>query len=92
MNKKYLAIVLELIPVISAVASFTMIFSNITPEEASPVIGTTMLLAFLGFVFSFVGRKLAKQEKVVRVLGVLDLLATLSVVGLYVLVFLALAG
>ena len=91
MNKKTIAIVLELIPVLSAIAAFVMIFSSYTPAQGSPEIGITMLLAFLGFVFFFVGRKLAKEDKAVRILSVLDLLATFSVVGLYALVFLSLA-
>ena len=43
------------------------------------------VLAFLGFVAFFIGRKLAKGDKLVRVLGVFDWIATASIIGIYAL-------
>ena len=43
------------------------------------------VLAFLGFVAFFIGRKLAKEDKLVRVLGVFDWIATASIIGIYAL-------
>ena len=55
------------------------------------IIAITMLLAFLGFVFFFIGRALAKEEKAVRILGIFDILVTFAVIGFYVLAFLSIA-
>ena len=85
MRKRTIAIVLELIPVISAPVSYILIFSKLDSEPVRQVIMFTTLLAFLGFVFFFIGRKLAKTDKAVKVLGILDWLATVSVIGFYVL-------
>jgi hypothetical protein len=49
------------------------------------VISITMMLAFFGFLFFILGHKFAKEDKLVRILGVLDLLATVCVVGFYIL-------
>ena len=51
-----------------------------------------MLIAFFGFVFFIIGRKLAKEEKVVRILGICDILATVGVIAIYVLVFIAIGS
>lgn len=85
MNKKTTAILLELIPVISAPVYYLLLVS----ENDSPMIrrgiASTMLLAFLGGVFSLIGRRLAGEDRAVRILGVLDWLATASVIGFYIL-------
>ena len=49
----------------------------------------TMFLAFFGFVFFFVGRSLGKDDKTVKILGIFDILATVSVIAIYILAFLA---
>ena len=89
MSKKTIAVILELIPVISAPLALIMVTSHSDSELVSKLIPVTFLLAFLGFVFSFIGGKLVKRDKTVRILGVLDWLATLSIVGFYVLAFLS---
>ena len=48
-----------------------------------------MILAFLGFAFFFIGRRLSKEDKAVRVLGVLDLLMPVLVIGFYVIAFMS---
>ena len=85
MNKKKLAVILEIIPIVSAVASYLLVVSPLDSGLIRTIIGITFLLAFLGFAFFFVGRKLAKEEKIVRILGVFDWLATLSVIAFYIL-------
>lgn len=84
MMKKRLAIAAELIPVIAAVISFAVLYSHNGTGKNNWVLLITFPLAFLGFVFFFIGRKLAKQDKAVRVLGITDWLATLSIIGIYV--------
>ncbi len=91
MNKKTIAIILEIIPIISAPITYLLIVFGPDSGLLRSIITVTMLLAFLGFVFFFVGRKLAKQERAVRVLGIFDILATLAVIGFYVLAFLSVA-
>ncbi|WP_022766972.1 hypothetical protein [Butyrivibrio sp. XPD2006] len=44
-----------------------------------------MLIAF------FIGRKLAREDKAVKILGVLDWISTAIIVGIYVLAFFVMA-
>ncbi|MBQ6392245.1 MAG: hypothetical protein IJH60_01925 [Eubacterium sp.] len=85
MNKKIIAIVLELIPVVSAVVSFYLF----TTSKDSALIRKTLLVSFvfslLGIAFFIVGRKLAGDDKTVRILGLLDLVASIYVIAFYVL-------
>ena len=85
MNKKTIAIILELVPVVSALIVYPCIFASLDGGIIRWVIRITMALAFLGFAFFFVGRKLGKEYKSVRVLGVFDWLATISVIAFYIL-------
>ena len=85
MNRKTAAILVEIIPILSAAVSFPLILSAYDSAMVRRVISITMLLAFLGFLFFIIGRKLAKKDRLVRILGVLDLLATVCVVGVYIL-------
>ena len=91
MNKKTIAIILEIIPIISAPITYLLIVFGPDSGLLRSIITVTMLLAFLGFVFFFIGRKLAKQERAVRILGIFDILATLAVIGFYALAFLSVA-
>lgn len=84
--KKTIAIILEVIPLFSAVMSFILIKLNNNSELLKYAIMITMLLAFFGFIFFFVGKKLNKTDKIVQILGILDLLATLYVIVLYTIV------
>jgi len=92
MNKKTFAIIVELLPIISAPLSYLLIVSGMDSELIRGIIGFTTCIAFLGFVFFFIGRKLAKEEKIVKILGIFDWLATASVIGFYVIILLNLAG
>ena len=85
MNKKAIVIAAKSIPVVSAAVSCILIMSAFDSAPVRAVIGITFALAFLGFVFFFIGRKLAKESKAVRVLGILDLLSTAYVIGFYIL-------
>ena len=85
MNKKTIAIILEPIPVVSAVLTITLIVLPLSSAFIRKLITVTFVLALLGFVFFFIGRKLAGEDKAVRVLGILDLLSGVVIVGYYVL-------
>ncbi len=64
MKKKNLAIILEIIPIISAIVAISLIFSlNETKGFQKVIINITTLLGFLGFVFFIVGHKLARGER-----------------------------
>ena len=86
MYRKIIAIIIESIPVASAVIAHTLIF---TSAQAQKLTNVTVLLAFLGFVFYFIGRRLDGQDRTVKILGKLDLFATASIVLLYIAVFTA---
>ena len=85
MNKRIIALILELIPIISEPISYLLIMSSHDSVMIRRIISVTMLLAFLGFVFFFIGRRLAKGDRAVRILGILDWFATLFVIAFYVL-------
>ena len=86
MMKKTIAIILEVIPLFSAVISFMLIKLNNNSELLKYAIMITMSLAFFGFIFFFVGKKLNKTDKIVQILGILDWLATVYVIVLYTIV------
>ena len=86
MMKKTIAIILEVIPLFSAVISFMLIKLNNNSELLKYAIIITMSLAFFGFIFFFVGKKLNKTDKIVQILGILDWLATIYVIVLYTIV------
>ena len=88
MNKKTIFIIIKLIPIVSAVLSFILVFSK---AHADSVTTVSVILAFLGFLFFFIGRRYAKEDKTLKILGVLDLLATVSIIVLYAFVFIAIA-
>ncbi len=85
MNKRTIALLVEAIPVVSAVLSIALIASSVDSDLVRRVILVSTPLAFLGFVFFLVGRKLAKEDRAVRLVGILDWLATLSIIALYTL-------
>lgn len=92
MNKKNVAVILELLPIISVVF---LVIRSLIKVEAGPIMlvaDICMITAFFGFVFFLLGRKLAKEEKIVRILGICDLLATIGVIAFYVLVFIAIGS
>ena len=91
MSKKSIALMLEAIPIVSAVTSYALVVSKFDSNLIRWVISVTFLLAFLGFVFFFIGRKLAKESKAVLVLGILDLLSTVFIIGIYAVAILVFA-
>ena len=83
MNKRTIAIILESLPVIAAPLLFILLWSSVDTDPVRALIKICMLIAFFGFVFFFVGRRLAKGDTAVRILGILDILSTLSIIGFY---------
>ena len=85
MNKKILAIVMELIPVISVPVAIGLIASPLDSPAVRKIIAVTIFLGFLGIPAFLIGRLLAKGDRTVKILGVLDILATVAVIGYYIL-------
>ena len=87
MDKKTIVITAKLIPVISAMVSYLLIFGSFKAAWISKVTGVTVILAFLGVGFFFIGRKLAREDRMLRILGILDILSSISIIVLYALAF-----
>ena len=85
MNKKKIAIAVEMIPVLSVLISFILIKIQYVSKITIWIVFITIVLAFFGFAFFLIGRKLYKGDKIVRILGTFDLLSTLYVVTLYII-------
>ena len=83
--KKTIAIILEIIPIISAVMAITLMLMSLDNQAVRGVINVTTVLGFFGFVAFIIGRILEKKNKAVLILGILDIVATLSIIGFYVL-------
>ena len=83
MNKRTIAIIIEALPVISALMLFILLWSSVDTDLVRKLNTIFVIVAFFGFVFFFVGRKLAKGDTAVRILGILDILSTLSIIGFY---------
>ena len=62
-----------------------LIVSSLDSKPVRMLITLATILAFLGFVFFLIGRRLGKGDKTVRLIGYLDLLATVLIVAFYVL-------
>ncbi|MBR6402520.1 MAG: hypothetical protein IKS48_03975 [Eubacterium sp.] len=83
MGKKKLAIFLELIPILAGIASAVLFYGPIEGAWVKSVLAVTMILSVLGFVFFIIARKLAKGDKAVLVLGIIDCLAVVLVIVFY---------
>ena len=91
MDRKLIVKIAKLIPVISVIVSYLLILGPFHSDFARGVSGVTVILAFLGFVFFFIGRSLAKEDKLIKILGILDILSTLAIVALYALAVISVA-
>lgn len=85
MTKRTTAIIIEAIPILSAISALLLIKRDTDSPSLRTATTVVFILAFLGFVAFFVGRKLAKGDKVVRILGVFDWIATAFIIGIYAL-------
>ncbi len=85
MNKKTLAVILEIIPIVSTIVFFIITFSNMNSVLLKTINAVAVVVALLGFVFFIIGRILGKGSKPALFLGILDILCTATVVGFYTL-------
>ncbi len=82
--KKSLAITIETIPVIAAILSIGLIVSPLSSSVVKGVINISTILAFMGFIFFIVGRKIDKEDKAVRVMSIAALLSGICMVAFYI--------
>jgi len=85
MKNRTAVILLKLIPVIAAPLAYILMIFLASSKAVGNIIAILTLLGFLGFAFFFIGRKHFREDKAVRILSILDILATLIVVGIYII-------
>ena len=91
MNKRTNIIIAELVPVVSAILAITLIMLPFDSSAIRGLIDILTLLGFSGFVFFFISRRLGKEDRTVKILGILDLLATASIIVFYIIAILSIA-
>ena len=84
MTKKTFAVTAELLPIISAPLAIFLMVSPFDSGFIRHIINITTALGILGFVIFAGIRLLVKDSKLVLALGILDILATIVVIGFYV--------
>ena len=85
MTKRTTAIIIEVLPIVSVISALALLMRETDSLFLRTATAVVFLLASLGFVAFFAGRKLAKGDRIVRILGVFDWLATACIIGIYVL-------
>ena len=91
MTKRTTAIIIELIPVLSVISALLLLNRDIDSPFLRIITMIVFIFAFFGFVAFFRGRKQAGEDKTVKILGVLDWIATAIIVGIYALAFFVMA-
>ena len=91
MNRKMIVTIIKLIPVVSVILSYILILGPFHSELAKDISGVTVVLGFLGFAFFFIGRRITKEDRLVKILGILDILSTVSIAALYALAIASIA-
>ena len=85
MKNRTAVIILKLIPVISAPLAYILMISPAGSKVPGNITAAATLLGFLGFAFFFIGRKHFREDKTVRILSILDIVATVIIIGIYVI-------
>jgi hypothetical protein len=78
--KKIIAIILEIIPIVSVIAALILFIS---PLNMKLLLGIFMVLAAFGFQFFLFAYKLYKS-KLTKILGIIDVIASLVVIAFYI--------
>jgi hypothetical protein len=91
MMKRITAVIIELIPVLSVISALLLLKRDADSPFLRIITMIVFIFAFFGFVAFFIGRKLAREDKAVKILGVLDWISTAIIVGIYVLAFFVMA-
>lgn len=72
-------IILKIIPIISSILSYILVTSKFNIQWLTTI---TFILAFLGFIFFFIGKKY-KNNRLIKILSILDILSTVYVILFY---------
>ena len=91
MTKRTTAILIELIPIVSVISALLLLKRDTDSLFLRMITMVVFIFAFFGFAAFFIGRKLARGDKTVKILGVLDWIATAMIVGIYALAFFVMA-
>ena len=91
MTKRTTAIIIELIPIFSVISALLLLKRDIDSPFLRIITAVAYLFAFFGFAAFLLGRKLASEDKTVKILGILDWIATAIIVGTYALAFFVMA-
>ena len=91
MKKRTKAILIELIPIVSVISALLLLKRDTDSPFLKIITAVAFIFAFFGFLAFFIGRKLAREDKTVKILGVLDWIATAIIVGIYALAFFVMA-
>ena len=91
MKKRTKAIIIELIPIVSVISALLLLKRDTDSPFLRIITAVAFIFAFVGFLSFFIGRKLAGEDKTVKILGVLDWIATAIIVGIYALGFFVMA-
>ena len=91
MTKRTKAIIIEFIPIVSVVSALLLLKRDTDSPFLRIITAVAFIFAFVGFLAFFIGRKLAGEDKTVKILGVLDWIATAVIVGTYALAFFVMA-
>ena len=91
MTKRTKAIIIEFIPIISVISALLLLKRDTDSPFLRIITAVAFIFAFVGFLAFFIGRKLAGEDKTVKILGVLDWIATAVIVGTYALAFFVMA-
>lgn len=83
--KKNLALILEIIPIISTAAFFFFTYSDMNPALVKTANTVAVIFSLLGIPAFIAGRILAKGSKPALILGILDLLCTAAIIVFYIL-------
>ena len=87
MKKRTAAVLIELIPILSVISALLLLNRDTDSPFLRVVTAVSFILAFFGFAAFFIGRKLAREDKTVTILGVLDWTSTAIIMGIYALAF-----
>ena len=69
---KTTAVIIELIPVLSVISALLLLKRDADSPFLIIITMIVFIFAFFGFAAFFIGRKLAREDKAVKILGVLD--------------------
>ena len=84
MNKRKLAIAIRLIPPISLVIAIVLLLTPPDTAVVRVIITVTMMISLFGFLFFFISRSTYKDDKTVKILGILDIFSSVFILLMYV--------